>query len=128
MEVFHEAGLIDTHDRAETHGHRRKLPEVGHQPRMRIRREAVTVDLLPKLAHLLFGDAALQKSACIDTRGGMSLNKYQVASVVFTGRTPKMIETHIIQGRRRGEAGDVAAELRADAVGTYHHRHGIPAY
>ena len=40
LEVAHEARLVDRHDRAEAHRHGRELPEVGHQPRMRIRRQA----------------------------------------------------------------------------------------
>ena len=33
FEVAIEARLVDRHDRAEAHRHRRELPEVGHQPR-----------------------------------------------------------------------------------------------
>ena len=40
LQVAHEARLVDRADRAEAHRHRRELPEVRHQPRMRIRREA----------------------------------------------------------------------------------------
>ena len=40
LQVAHEARLVDRHDGPESHRHRRELPEVRHQPRMRIRREA----------------------------------------------------------------------------------------
>ena len=40
LEVAVEARLVDRHDRAEAHRDRRELPEVRHQPRMRIRRQA----------------------------------------------------------------------------------------
>ena len=40
LEVADEARLVDRHDRAEAHRHGGVLPEVGHQPRVRIRRQA----------------------------------------------------------------------------------------
>ena len=36
LQVAHEARLKNRHHRAEAHGHRRELPEIGHQPGMRI--------------------------------------------------------------------------------------------
>ena len=36
MQVFHEARLINRLYRAKPHRDRRELPEIGHQPRMRI--------------------------------------------------------------------------------------------
>ena len=38
-EVLHEARLVDRHDRAEAHRDGRELPEVRHQPRVRVRRQ-----------------------------------------------------------------------------------------
>ena len=46
--VFHvalKARLVDGHHRPQAHRHRRELPEVRHQPRMRIRRQAVAARL-----------------------------------------------------------------------------------
>jgi hypothetical protein len=34
--VAHETRLVDGHHRAEAHGHGRELPEIRHQPRVRI--------------------------------------------------------------------------------------------
>ena len=39
-QVAVEAGVVDRHDRAEAHAHRRVLPEVRHQPRVRVARTA----------------------------------------------------------------------------------------
>ena len=39
LQVAVEARLVDRHDRAEAHRHRRELPELRHQPRVRIRRQ-----------------------------------------------------------------------------------------
>ena len=40
QQVAVEPGLVDGVDRAEAHGDRRELPEVGHQPRVRVGRQA----------------------------------------------------------------------------------------
>ncbi len=40
LEVVVEARLVDGHDRAETHRHRRELPEIRHQPRVGVGRQA----------------------------------------------------------------------------------------
>ena len=45
FEVAHEARLIDRHHRPEAHRHRRELPEIRHQPGVRIRRQALAADL-----------------------------------------------------------------------------------
>src|SRR4029077_3745507 len=37
LEITIEARLINRHQRAQAHRNRRKLPEIRHQPRMRIR-------------------------------------------------------------------------------------------
>ena len=37
VEIFHEPRLVDRHQRAQAHRHRGKLPEVRHQPWVRIR-------------------------------------------------------------------------------------------
>ncbi len=47
FEVAVEAGLVDRHDRPEAHRHRRELPEVGHQPGMRIGRQAPALGAAP---------------------------------------------------------------------------------
>ena len=50
VEVAHEAGLVDRHQRPQAHRHRRELPEVRHQPRMRVGRKAKASDLTPEMA------------------------------------------------------------------------------
>src|SRR5438445_2376887 len=39
LEIAAEARLINSHQRAQSHGYGRKFPELGHQPRVRIGRE-----------------------------------------------------------------------------------------
>uniref|UniRef100_A0A0N4ZLD8 NAD-specific glutamate dehydrogenase n=1 Tax=Parastrongyloides trichosuri TaxID=131310 RepID=A0A0N4ZLD8_PARTI len=46
FEVAHEARLVGRGDRPQAHGHGGKLPELGHQPRVRIGRHAIAVGAL----------------------------------------------------------------------------------
>src|ERR1017187_10158464 len=82
---------------------------------------------------LLFVQASLEKSARVDTRCRVRLKIDQVAAVgtlpILCGsRTEEMVEANLEQVRRRGVAGNVAAELGMRAVGTHHHRQRIPAH
>ena len=67
VQVLHEAGLVDGHDRSEAHGYRRKLPEVGHQPGMRIGRQAPAVDFPAEAVQPVLGDAAFEVGARVDS-------------------------------------------------------------
>ena len=80
LQVAHEARLIDRHDRAEPHRHGRELPEVRHQPRMRIRRQPFAVDFLPEVVELFFAEAAFEKRARVDARRGMPLEVDEIAA------------------------------------------------
>ncbi len=87
----------------------------------------MTVDLLPKVFELLFGDATFQKGARVHARRGVSLKEDEVAAERLARRAEEMIEADVVQRRRRREAGDVAAELRADLVRAHDHRERVPA-
>ena len=56
-----EPGLVDRHQRAQAHRHGRELPELRHQPRVRIRRQAAAVDLLAEFEQLVLGEPALDE-------------------------------------------------------------------
>ena len=66
VQVFEEAGLVDRGDRAEAHRHRGELPEVRHQPGVRIGGNAVAGGFLAEIAELLIADAAFQEGAGVD--------------------------------------------------------------
>ena len=128
VQIFHEARLVDGHDRPQAHGHGRELPEVRHQPRMRIRRQPLAVDLAAEMVHLFFGQAPEHECTRVDAGRGMALHVYHVAAVVFGGRVPEVVEADVVQGRGRGEARDVAAEVGIALVGAQHHRERVPAH
>ena len=126
-EVLHEPRLVDRHDRAEPHRDGGELPEVRHQPGVRVRGEAVAAHLLAKAAQLLLVEAPLEEGAGVDARRGVALYVDQVAAVLLGARVPEVVEAHLVERRRRLEAGDVAAELRALPVGLQHERRRVPA-
>ena len=58
----------------------------------------------------------------------MTLDEYQVAALLFRGCPEKMVEAYVVQGRGRGEAGDVAAQFGVETVGPDDHGQRVPAY
>jgi hypothetical protein len=127
LEVLQEPRLVDRHDRPEPHRDGGELPEVRHQPGVGIRGEAVAADLLAEVDELLLGEAALEERAGVDARRGVALDVDEVAAVVLAGRVPEVVEAHLVERRRRLEAGDVAAELARLLVRLEHHRRRVPA-
>src|SRR6187431_2200411 len=64
LQVAREARLVDRHDRAEAHRHRRRFPELGHQPRMRVRRQAAArLQLAAEVFELLLREPAFEEGA-----------------------------------------------------------------
>src|SRR5262249_4882159 len=64
LQVTHEARLVNRHDRPEAHRDRRILPEVRHQPRMRIGRQAAAVlQFAAEVLELLERDPAFEERA-----------------------------------------------------------------
>src|SRR5262249_33603693 len=109
-------------------GYRRKLPEVGHQPGVRVRGEPAAVHFLTEVVQLFCADAAFEKRTCVDAGRRVTLNVYQVSPVLLARRVPEMIEPDVIQRRGRSETGDVTTQFGRDLVGAYDHRHRVPAH
>jgi hypothetical protein len=89
--------------------------------------EAVGADLAPETVELGLVDTSLEERAGVDPGRRVPLDEHQVASVLEAGRLEEMVEADVIECRRRGETGDVAAKIAIRAVGTHHHRQRIPA-
>ena len=82
LEVADEARLVDRHDRAEPHRDRREFPEVGHQPGVRIRRQAAArLQLAAEVLELRLVEAAFEIRARVDAGRGVSLEEDDVAVV-----------------------------------------------
>ncbi len=85
-EVLHEARLVDRRDRADPERHGRELPEVGHQPGVRIGAQTGRArDLLAEPVELLFGEPALEEGAGVVARRGVALEVDEVATVAVGG-------------------------------------------
>ena len=90
---------------------RGELPEVRHQPGMRIRRQAAArLQFAAEILQLLFGDAAFEKSARINAGRGVSLEINQVAIAVSVRAAEEVIERHFVQRGRRGISRNVPAD------------------
>ena len=121
--------MIDRLDRTESHRNRGKLPEIRHQPRVRIRTQTTAgFQLAAKVFQLLFRDAAFEIGASINSRRGVALEINEVAVAAFGLRLKEMIESDLVQRCRRGEGGDVAADAFLNLVGTHHHGQRVPAH
>ena len=128
LEIALKARLVDRHHGAEAHRHRRELPEIRHQPRMRIGTQAVGArDFLAEVAQVVLGETAFEKGARIDAGRRVTLDVDHVARMLVRRRAPEMVEAHFVQRRRRGVARDVAAVLGALPVRLHHHGHRVPA-
>ncbi len=127
LHVAHETRLVDGHHRAESHGHGRELPEIRHQPGVRVRRQPAAADLAAEARELVFRQAPLEECARIDTGRGMPLHEHHVTGMPGFVTAPEMIETDLVHRGRRGIAGQVPAVLGADAVRPHDHRHRVPA-
>ena len=65
----------------------------------------------------LFGDAAFEIGTRINAGGGMPLDIHQVAPTRVFRSSEKMVETHVIEARGRGETGNVSAQFAAPFAG-----------
>ena len=127
VQVLQVARHVDGLDRPEAHRHGRELPEVRHQLRVRVRRDALAVDVAPEVVQLILGEAAFHEGARVHARRAVSLEVDQVAAEVRGRRAPEVVEPDLHQRVDRRVAGDVAAEVALAAVGPHDHRHRVPA-
>src|SRR5699024_7231560 len=86
FQILHETRLVDGSDRPQAHAYRSELPEIRHQPWVRVRRQPVALavlELLAEITHLLLGDTAFEESARIKTFGRMALEIHQISAVAI---------------------------------------------
>ena len=128
FQVAIEARLVDRHDRPEAHRDSRELPEIRHQPGMRIGREAAARgQLVAEVVELLARQPAFEKRARVDAGRRVPLEINHVAVAVASLAFEEVVERHFVESRRRGVGRDVAADPVRVAIGADHHRHRVPA-
>src|SRR5262249_29268555 len=81
LQILQESGLIDRHQRPEPHRHGRKLPEIRHQPGVRIARQAFAAGLLPEIENLFLAQPSLEKGARVDPGRAVTLDENQIAAM-----------------------------------------------
>jgi len=128
LEVSHEARLEDREDRSEPHRHRRELPEVGHQPGVRIGRQARLADLAPEAVQLFLGETPLEEGAGVDAGRRVPLDVEQIGPVLVVRPLEEVIEADVVERGRARERRDVSAELGVLAIRLHHHRQRVPAH
>ena len=99
FEVTHEACLVDGHHWSEAHRYSRELPEIGHEPWVRVRRQPAAANLAAKARQASFAQPALEVGTRIDARRRVSLDEDHVTAVLFIRRPPEMIEANFIKCR-----------------------------
>ncbi len=129
-EVAVEAGLVDGVQRRQAHRDGRELPEVRHQPRVGVRRQALAgtvLDLLAEAVELVGAEPLHQVGAGVDAGGGVALDEQLVAAARVVLAAEEVVVADLVEARGRGVRRDVAADLEALAVGRGHHHRGVPA-
>ncbi len=130
VQVAVEPGLVDGVHRAQAHGDRGKLPEVRHQPGVRVGRQtgagpAVRV-LLAEAVQVLGGQPALQERPGVDAGGGVALDVDLVAAARVVLAAEEPVEADLVEGGRGGVGGDVAADAHAGPLRAVHGHGRVP--
>ena len=128
-QVAVEPRLVDGVERAEAHGDGRELPEVGHQPRVRVGRQpaAAVRLLLAEPVELGLGQPALEERPRVDAGRGVPLEEHLVAGLPVVLAAEEVVEPHLVQRRGGRVGGDVPADAgAARPVRPRHHDRGVP--
>ena len=89
--------MVDRLDGAESHGNSWELPEVWHEPRVRIRRQAAAgLQFAAKILQLLRRDAAFEIGASVHPRRRMALEINDIAVAGLGPGAQEMIECYFI--------------------------------
>src|SRR5207245_2406671 len=120
--------LVDRGERSESHRHRRELPELGHQTRVRIAREpSAGHDLATEMVELRLGEAALDERARVDAGRGMTLEEDLVARRTLVLAAEEVVEPDLVEACGRGVRREVTAYAFVVMVGPNDHRDRVPA-
>src|SRR5258705_530354 len=108
--------LKNRRHRTQSHRYGGKLPEVRHQPGMRIGRQSVALDFLAETQELTLIQATFQIGTRVDSGTRVSLHEDHVSGMRGASGAPKMIEADFVQRCGGRVRGDVAAVLRIRAI------------
>ncbi len=126
LQVAHEACLIRRSDGPQPHGDGGELPEVRHQARVRIGRNAVTIGFATEVVQLLFAQTTFQIRPAVNARRRMTLNIDEVTGKLLGTPPEEVVEPDVVKHGSRCVGSDMAAHAGMLA-GTQHHHQGVPA-
>ena len=101
--ILHHVGLIDGLNRSQPHRHGGELPVVGHEPRVRIRREASPPNFPTEIFELLLADDPLKIGARIHARRTVPLVIHQITGMAVGRAAKEMIHPYVIERGARGK-------------------------
>ena len=129
LQVLVEPGLVDRRGGAEAHRHGRELPEVGHEPRVRVGRQPAVRPglLLAERVELLRGQASLEERPRVHAGRRVALEVDLVAAARVVLAAEEVVQPDLVQRRDRRVGRDVAADRDVGALGAGHHHRGVPA-
>ena len=111
LQIPHEARLIDRIDRAEAHRDGGKLPEVRHQPGMRVGGKArMLAQLVAEVFQVLLIQTAFQERAGVLAGRGVTLEVDKIARLIAVPAVEEMVVADFGQSGERRVGGDVAAD------------------
>ena len=127
VQVPIEASVVDAHDRAETHANGGVLPEVWHQPRVRVAAEAAALaEFLAEILEAGFIESAFEKRTSVHAGAGVTLEEDDVAGETIGATAEEVVEADLVQRGGGGVSADVPADVGV-LVRLEHHGHGVPS-
>ena len=126
MEVPAHVGLGDGVEGTETHGHRRVLPELGHQPRVGVGGQPGHPHLEPEIVEVHLAQPTFDEGPGVDAGRGMALEVHLVPGRPVVLAPEEVVEPHLVERGRTGVGGQVAADGLGPDVGPHHHHRGVP--
>ncbi|SKZ82667.1 Uncharacterised protein [Mycobacteroides abscessus subsp. abscessus] len=131
VQVVVESRLVDRIHRSEAHRDRRELPELRHQPWVRVRGQAATLAcvavFLTEPVHAVGADSTFEECACIDSGRRVALDEDLVATARMVGAAEEVVEADLVERCRRRIRGDVPAHSDAWPLRPVNHDRGVPA-
>ena len=128
LQVAIEAGLVDGHQGPQPHGDGGKLPEIGHQPGVRIRGQTASGAEFPaEVPQFLLVESSFQVGPGVNPRRCVALEVDLIRAARGFGAVKEVVLADFDQCSGGGIRRNVPADTRLVLVGLDDHGHGVPA-
>ena len=130
LQVPVEPSLVQGAEWPEAHADRRVLPELRHQPRVRVARQAAAAaaDLTAEVVEVVLGQAALHERPGVDTGRCVTLEVDVVSGIAVVLALEEVVETDLVEAGGAGERRQVTADAIGVLVGPDDHRRRVPTH